>query len=101
MTVIKNLGRHREEVHQDEGEAHQDEEAHEAEEEDGELGVEQGQGLCRRSICEVPLSFRIDPYRLRTDRLSNQRDYGNLSQLFHSFCSNSRLKLIICVKSFW
>jgi hypothetical protein len=38
---------------------------------------------------------------LRTDWLLNQRDYDNLSQIFHSFCSNSRLKLIICVKSFW
>jgi hypothetical protein len=43
-----------------------------------------GQGLCRRSISEAPLGFRVDPYRLRTDRLLNQRDYGNLSQLFSS-----------------
>jgi hypothetical protein len=43
-----------------------------------------GQGLCRKSISEAPLSFRIDPYLLRTDRLLNQRDYGNLSQLFSS-----------------
>jgi hypothetical protein len=75
-----------EEAHQDEGEAHRDEEAYEAEEEDGELGG--GAGAVPKVYIQGPLGFRIDPYRLRTDRLLNQRDYGNLSQLFHPFCSN-------------